>query len=82
MRHHKDAFTVWMAGGGVKAGTVYGETDELGFNVTKDPMQVHDFNATLMHLLGIEHERLTFRHQGLVVRLTNVHGNVAHGVVS
>ena len=80
--HHKDAYTVWMAGGGVRAGTTYGETDELGFSITKDPVHVHDFNATLLHLLGIEHERLTFRHQGLAVRLTNVHGNIAHDVVS
>ena len=59
--HHKDAFTVWLAGGGVKKGFVYGETDELGFHIVKDPMHVNDFHATLLHLLGLDHERLTYR---------------------
>ncbi|MGB0644126.1 MAG: DUF1501 domain-containing protein, partial [Akkermansiaceae bacterium] len=62
--HHKEAYTVWMAGGGTKRGHVYGETDELGYGIAKDPVHVHDFNATVLHLLGVDHERLTFRYQG------------------
>lgn len=75
--HHKDAFTVWLAGGGVKKGFVYGETDELGFHIVKDPMHVNDFHATLLHLLGLDHERLTYRYQGRDFRLTDVAGRVA-----
>ncbi|MEM6632950.1 MAG: DUF1501 domain-containing protein [Bacteroidota bacterium] len=80
--HHPRCFTVWMAGGGIKKGIYYGETDELGYNVAKDPVHVHDFQATLLHLLGIDHERLTFRHQGRRYRLTDVHGNVVKGILS
>jgi hypothetical protein len=74
--HHPRCFTVWMAGGGVKAGYVHGETDDLGYNVARDPLHVHDFQATLLYLLGIEHESLTFKHQGRRYRLTDVHGKV------
>jgi hypothetical protein len=74
--HHPRCFTVWMAGGGSKPGLVYGETDEFGYNVVKDGVHVHDFHATLMHLLGVDHERLTFQYQGRDFRLTDVHGNV------
>jgi hypothetical protein len=74
--HHIDAFTMWFAGGGVKAGQVVGETDELGFNAVADPFHVHDIHATLLHLLGLEHTRLTFRFQGRDYRLTDVHGKV------
>lgn len=76
--HHIDAFTMWFAGGGVKAGEVIGETDELGFNAVRDPMHVHDIHATLLHLLGLDHTRLTFRFQGRDFRLTDVHGKVNH----
>lgn len=79
--HHPGCFSMWMAGGGAKAGTVYGETDELSYNVAKDPVHVHDFQATLLHLLGIDHERLTFKHQGRRYRLTDVHGEVVKGVL-
>lgn len=79
--HHKDAFTVWMAGGGVKGGTSYGQTDELGYTIAEDPVHVHDFNATLLHLLGIDHERLTFRYQGRQYRLTDVAGKVIQEVL-
>ena len=72
--HHIDAFTVWMAGGGVHAGQVLGETDELGFNAVSDRVHVHDLHATLLHLLGLDHEQLTFRFQGRDFRLTDVHG--------
>ncbi len=80
--HHRDAFTVWMAGGGVKRGFAHGMTDELGYSVVQDPVHVHDFNATLMHLLGINHERLTFRYQGRQYRLTDVHGKVVNEVLA
>jgi len=80
--HHKDAFTVWMAGGGAKAGAAHGATDELGYSVAQDPVHVHDFNATLLHLLGLNHERLTFRHQGRQYRLTDVHGKVVRPVLA
>jgi uncharacterized protein (DUF1501 family) len=79
--HHPYAFTLWMAGGGIKAGTTYGESDELGFNVAADGVHVHDFQATLMHLLGIDHERFTYRFQGRQFRLTDVHGEVVDGVL-
>ncbi len=74
--HHIDAFTMWFAGGGTKAGAVIGETDELGFNAIADPAHVHDIHATIMHLLGIDHTKLTFRFQGRDFRLTDVHGEV------
>ena len=74
--HHPRCFTMWMAGGGVRAGTTYGETDEFGYNVARDPLHVHDLQATLLHLLGIDHERLTYRHRGRRFRLTDVHGRV------
>jgi hypothetical protein len=80
--HHKEAYTVWMAGGGSKPGTVYGKTDELGYGVAENGVHVHDLNATILHLLGIDHERLNFRYQGLRVRLTSVHGNVVKGVLA
>lgn len=72
--HHKEAYTTWMAGGGVKSGFVYGRTDELGYAVAEDPMHIHDFNATILHLLGIDHEKLTYKYQGRQFRLTDVHG--------
>jgi hypothetical protein len=80
--HHPYAFTLWMAGGGVKPGIQYGETDEFGFNVARDPVHVHDFQATVLHLLGIDHERLTYRFQGRQFRLTDVHGSVVKGILA
>jgi hypothetical protein len=80
--HHKEAYTVWMAGGGVKPGHVHGKTDELGYGVVEDGVHVHDFNATILHLMGIDHERLTFRYQGRRFRLTDVHGEVVRGVLA
>lgn len=74
--HHPFAFSVWMAGGGIRGGQVYGATDELGWNVARDPVHVNDFHATLLHLFGLDHERLTYRHQGRDFRLTDVGGNV------
>ena len=80
--HHPRCFSIWMAGGGVKGGTVYGETCPYGYNVVQDGMHVHDFHATLLHLLGIDHERLTFRFQGRDFRLTDVHGHVAKPILA
>ena len=80
--HHPRCFTVWMAGGGVKPGFVYGETDELGYNVARDPVHVHDFQATILHLLGIDHERLAFKYQGRRFRLTDVHGTVVKPILA
>lgn len=74
--HYPDCYTMWLAGGGVKRGFSYGETDELGFSITRDQVHVHDLQATILHLLGFNHERLTFRFQGRDYRLTDVHGNV------
>lgn len=74
--HHPNAFTMWMAGGGVKPGLTLGETDELGFQVTKDKVHVHDLHATMLHLLGFDHTKLTYKFQGRNFRLTDVHGNV------
>lgn len=79
--HHPGCFTMWMAGAGVKAGIVYGETDEFSYNVTENPVHVHDFQATLLHLMGIDHEQLTFKYQGRRFRLTDVHGQVIHDLL-
>ncbi len=78
--HHPRCFSMWMAGGGIKAGHVHGETDDFGYNVIRDGVHVHDLHATLLHLLGIDHERLTFRFQGRRFRLTDVHGQVMRGL--
>ncbi len=80
--HHGRCFTMWLAGGGVKPGTVYGETDDFSYNVVRDPVHVHDFNATLLHLLGLDHTRLTYRAQGRDFRLTDVHGEVIKGILA
>ncbi len=80
--HHNRCYSMWLAGGGFKAGYVHGLTDDLGFNVVNDPLHVHDLNATLLHQLGFDHTRLTFRFQGRDYRLTDVHGNVAQGLLA
>ena len=80
--HHGGCFTWWLAGGGVRAGETYGETDDFSYNVVENPVHVHDLNATLLHVLGIDHERLTFRFQGRDYRLTDVHGEVVHGILT
>jgi hypothetical protein len=80
--HHGRCYTVWMAGGGVKGGTTYGETDDFSYNIVKDPVHVHDLNATLLHLLGVDHEKLTYRFQGRDFRLTDVHGNLVEGIMA
>jgi hypothetical protein len=78
--HHGRCFTIWLSGGGVKRGVQYGETDDFSYNVARDPVHVHDLNATLLHLLGIDHERLTFRAEGRDYRLTDVHGKLVKGI--
>lgn len=80
--HHPYCFSMWMAGGGIKPGISYGETDELGYNIVKDPVHVHDFQATMLHLLGIDHEKFTFKHQGRRFRLTDVHGHVVKDILT
>ena len=80
--HHPNAFTMWMAGGGLKPGLVLGETDELGFNVVRNKVHVHDLHATLLHLLGFDHTKLTYRFQGRDFRLTDVHGNVVREMLA
>ena len=80
--HHPRCFTLWMAGNGVKKGVEYGETDEFGYNIARDPVHVHDFQATVLHLLGIDHERFTFKHQGRRFRLTDVHGELVEGILA
>jgi hypothetical protein len=79
--HHPNAFTMWLAGGGTAAGTVYGATDELGFNVAENPVHVHDLQATILHLLGFDHTRLVHRSQGRDFRLTDVHGRIVQGIL-
>ena len=73
---------MWMAGAGVKPGISYGETDDFSYNVVKDPVHVHDFHATLLHLLGVDHERLTYKFQGRRFRLTDVEGKVVRDILS
>lgn len=80
--HHPRCFTVWMAGGGVQPGIRYGQTDDYCYNIVENPVSVHDFHATIMHLLGIDHERLTYRYQGRDFRLTDVHGNVMNDLLA
>lgn len=80
--HHGGCFTMWLAGGGIKPGIVHGETDDFCYNVTRDPVHVHDLNATLLHQLGLDHERLTYRFQGRNYRLTDVHGHVVQELLA
>jgi uncharacterized protein (DUF1501 family) len=79
--HHHWVFSSWLAGAGVKAGTVYGESDEYGINVGTNPVHMHDFHATILHLMGLDHTRLTYRHTGRDYRLTDVHGRVVRGLL-
>lgn len=80
--HHPQAFTMWLAGGGVKPGITYGQTDDLGFHVVENPVHVHDMQATILHLLGLDHERLTYHHAGRDFRLTDVHGHVVKDILA
>jgi hypothetical protein len=80
--HHPRCFTYWMAGGGIRGGTVHGATDDFSYNITEDPVHIHDLNATILHCLGIDHERLVYRFKGRDFRLTDVHGNVVREILS
>lgn len=80
--HHPRCFTIWMAGGGVKPGIVYGETDDFSYNITENPLHIHDLNATILHCLGIDHKRLTFKFQGRDFRLTDVDGHVVNDILA
>lgn len=80
--HNHYGFTVWMAGGGIKGGTVYGSTDEFGFKALENPTSVHDLHATMLHLLGLDHTRLTYRYGGRDFRLTDVHGQIMHDIIA
>jgi uncharacterized protein (DUF1501 family) len=80
--HHPRCFTMWMAGGGMKPGVTIGETDDYGYNVTKDPVHVHDLQATILHCLGIDHTRLTYKFQGRNFRLTDVDGGVVKSILA
>ena len=80
--HHRGAYTMWLAGAGVKRGVIHGATDELGYRIARDPVHVHDLNATVLHLMGIDHTKLTFKYQGREFRLTDVHGKVVNAVLA
>jgi hypothetical protein len=80
--HHPRCYSIWMAGGGIKPGTVWGETDDFGYNIVKDPVHVNDFHATILHLLGLNHEKLVFKHLGRRYRLTDVSGEVVKGILA
>jgi hypothetical protein len=80
--HHPHCFTIWMAGAGLKPGHAYGQTDDLGYRITENPVHIHDLQATILHLLGLDHERLTYRFQGRDFRLTDVHGKVIQGLLA
>ena len=80
--HHPRCFTMWLAGGGIKPGVVYGETDDYSYNITQNPVHIHDLQATILHILGIDHTQLTFKYQGRHFRLTDVHGKVVEDVLA
>jgi uncharacterized protein (DUF1501 family) len=80
--HHIEAFTMWMAGAGLKSGYIHGQSDELGFGVVDGKVHVHDLHATLLHLLGFDHEQLTYRFQGRDFRLTDVHGKIVKEILA
>jgi hypothetical protein len=80
--HHPRCFSMWMAGGGIRGGLTYGQTDDFSYNITKDPVDVPDLHATILHCLGVDHTRLTYKFQGRHFRLTDVHGNVVRGILA
>jgi hypothetical protein len=80
--HHPQAYSVWLAGGGIKGGMTLGQTDDLGFQITEDPVHVHDLQATILHQLGIDHTRLTYHYQGRDFRLTDVDGDVVTKILA
>ena len=80
--HHIKGFSMWVAGGGIKGGVSFGKTDYFGMDIVENPVHVHDLNATILHLLGLDHERLTHRYQGREFRLTDVHGRVVDEILA
>jgi arylsulfatase A-like enzyme len=80
--HHGRCYSIWMAGGGIKPGISYGQTDDYCYNVAENPVHIHDFNATVLHCLGINHEKLTYRFQGRDFRLTDIHGEIVKGILT
>jgi hypothetical protein len=80
--HHPRCFAMWVAGGGIKGGVSYGATDDYSYNIVENPTHVHDLNATLLHCMGVDHTRLTYRYQGRDFRLTDVHGNVVKALLA
>jgi arylsulfatase A-like enzyme len=80
--HHMKGFSMWLAGGGIKGGITHGATDELGYNAVEDVVHVHDLHATMLHLLGFDHEKLTYRYAGRDFRLTDVHGRVVEELLA
>jgi uncharacterized protein (DUF1501 family) len=80
--HHPRCFTMLLAGAGIRGGTTWGETDDYCYNIVRDPVHVHDLNATILHLLGVDHTRLTWKYQGRDFRLTDVHGTVVEGILT
>ena len=80
--HHPRCFSLWMAGGGIKPGITYGATDDFAYNITENPVHIHDFHATMMHLLGIEHTKLTYRFEGRDYRLTDIAGELVKGILA
>ena len=81
-QHHSDGFTIWLAGGGIKAGHIHGATDDIGLSIAEDKVHIHDLHATLLHLLGFNHETLTYRHAGRDFRLTDVYGEVVRQILA
>ena len=80
--HHGRNYSIWMAGGGIKPGITYGQTDDFCYNVAENPVHIHDFNATILHCLGLNHEKLTYRFQGRDFRVTDIHGEVIKGLLA
>jgi arylsulfatase A-like enzyme len=80
--HHKDAYTMWLASGGIKGGVSHGRTDDFGMDIVESPVHVHDLNATILHLLGLDHKRLTYRYQGREFCLTDVHGEIVRPILA
>ena len=80
--HHPRAYSIWMAGGGIKPGVVYGQTDEFGYNIIENPVHINDFHATVLHQMGLNHEQLTYKHLGRRYRLTDVAGEVIHDLIA
>ena len=79
--HHPSAFSCWLAGGGIRPGVVYGKTDDIGNHVEENAVHIHDFHATILHVMGLDHQRLTYRHAGRDFRLTDVHGRVVDDII-